>query len=76
MPHQATRKNHSMIPKRLKEGAKVIAEGSMSAAVKEIKEKDGTRDIGISIDGTWQKRRFASLNDVVVEISTQRAWEG
>ena len=51
--------------KRLKEGARFIAEGSMSAAVMEIKEK-----YGISVDGTWQKRGFASLNGVVVAIST------
>ena len=33
------------------------------------KEKEGD-DIGVSVDGTWQMRGFASLNSVVVTISS------
>ena len=52
IPQPVTR---TKLCKRLKEGAKCFAEWSVSAAVKEIKEKDGICDIGLSVVGTWQK---------------------
>ena len=41
----------------------------MVVAANEVKEKEGTSDIGVSVDGTWQKRGFASLNGDVIAIS-------
>ena len=29
----------------------------------------GVADIGVSVDGTWQKRGYTSLNGVIVAIS-------
>ena len=41
----------------------------MSAPIEEVK-KEGATDIGVSVDGTWQRRGFSSLNGVVVAVST------
>ena len=38
--------------------------------MREVTEIKGTSDIGVSVDGTWQKRGVASLNGVVGAIST------
>ena len=38
-------------------------------AANEAKERE-RGDIGVSVDGTWQKRGFVSLNGVVITIST------
>ena len=74
MPQPITKKNYSQLSSKLKDGAKFIAEGSMMVAANEaandVKEKEGTSDIGVSVNGTWQKRGFASLDGVVVAIST------
>ena len=71
MPQPVTKKNFAAISKKLKEGAKAIAEESMTSAVNDAKEKEGNSgDIGVSVDGTWQKRGFSSLNGIVVAIST------
>ena len=40
----------------------------MLSAICEVKEKEGT-DIGVSVDGTWQRGFFSSLNGVVVAVS-------
>ena len=69
MPQQVTQKNYSLLSKKFKHGEKVVAEDSMIHAANEAKEKEGG-DIGVSVDGTWQKRWFASLNGAVVTIST------
>ena len=42
----------------------------MSAAAIEVIKEEGTTDIGVSVDGTWQKRGFSSLNGVIAAIST------
>ena len=54
----------------MKDAAKVIAEGSMSAAAIEAIKEEDTTDIGVSVDATWQKRGFSSLNGVVAAIAT------
>ena len=73
MPQPITKKNYSQLSSKLKDGAKFIAEASMVVAANEVKAKEGTSDIGVSVDGTWQKRGFASLNGVVVAISTSNS---
>ena len=47
----------------------IIAEESMKAAASEVKSKYGT-DVGVSVDGSWQRRGHASHNGVVTAIST------
>ena len=54
------------------ESAKVVSECSMKKAVKDLKrntDNDKTIDIGISVDGTWQKRGYVSLNGIVAAAS-------
>ena len=51
---------------------KKISEQIMSEAVIELRDKDNPDallDIGVSVDGTWQKRGFTSINGAVVAIS-------
>ena len=57
-----TPKNHHV--------ARIVAEASMSASADEAKQNDGTADISVSMDDTWQKTGFSSLNGVVVAVST------
>ncbi|XP_054256863.1 uncharacterized protein LOC129003739 [Macrosteles quadrilineatus] len=53
------------------ESVRTVAHNSMIKAIEEAVEKnvsdDGTttRDISVGIDGTWQRRGFASLNGIV-----------
>ena len=58
MPKPMTAKNFSRISNNLRDAAKVVAERSMSVAVKEIRDlrnvdETSTMDIGVSVDGTW-----------------------
>ena len=62
------RKNFNRIVNYLTKIVKEIAENSMKAASDDLK-KDGTTDVSISSDGTWQKRGYTSLNGAVVCIS-------
>ena len=51
---------------------KKISEQIMSEAVSELRGKDNpdaVLDIGVSVDGTWQKRGFTSINGAVVAVS-------
>ena len=70
VPPPVTPKNHHALANKLKDAARTVAEASMSASADEAKQNDGTTDISVSMDGTWQKRGFSSLNGVVVAVST------
>ena len=48
---------------------KVVAERSMVEAAKEIKGEVDVIDTAVSVDGTWQRRGFTSLNGIVTAIS-------
>ena len=70
VPPPVTPNNHHALANKLKDAARTVAEASMSASADEAKQNDGTADISVSMDGTWQKRGFSSPNDVVVGVST------
>ena len=70
MPPPVTPKNHHAVANKIKDAARTVAEASMAASADEAKQNDGTADISVSMDGTWQKRGFSSLNGVVVAVST------
>ena len=53
----------------LRNAAKVVAEKSMVIAVNDLRKDADVIDIGVSVDGTWQRRGFSSLNGVVAVIS-------
>ena len=74
MPKPITPKNFTNISNNLRDAAKVVAKCSMSTAVNELRASQNLHetdsvDIGVSVDGTWQRRGFTSLNGVVVVIS-------
>ena len=66
-----TVKHFNNISNILRDAAKVVAEKSMNAAANDLKiSNDGDiLDIGVSADGSWQRRGFSSLNGVVVALS-------
>ena len=51
------------------ETAKVVAEISMNNAATELKGSPSIVDIGVTVDGTWQRRGYTSMNGVVVDMS-------
>ena len=71
LPKAMTVKNFNRISDTLSDAAKHVAETSMNNAVVALKKigNVGVLDIGVSIDGTWQRRGFFSLNGVVAALS-------
>ena len=70
MPAPMTVMNYNNISNRLRDAAKIVAENSMKDAVVEAKKYTNVvADNGVSVDGTWQRRGYSSLNGVVVAIS-------
>ena len=68
MPPPVTKKNYSKLSDRLGLAVEKVAKTSMIQASVEVKQREGN-DIGISFDGTWQKRGHSSLNGVAAAIS-------
>ena len=64
LPPPVSKKNYQKLSHKIRDTAKTVAEASMSAAIEELK-KEGATDIGVSVDGTWQRRGFSSLNGVI-----------
>ena len=69
-----TNNNYKKIALKIRDAAKSVAEETMKDAIKELKEsnhKDETNtiDIAASLDGTFQKRGYSSLNGIVSAIS-------
>ena len=62
MPQPVAKKCSIKLSNKLKGSAQLIAEQSMAAAVRDVTGIKGTSDIGVSVDGTCQKRGFASLD--------------
>ena len=70
IPPPVTKNNYSTIANKLRDSARTVATDSMSASAEEAKQNEATSDISVSVDGTWQKRGFSSMNGVVVAVST------
>lgn len=68
MPPPITQHSYDIITKKLGTAAESIAKQSMNHAINDLKTKEGT-EITVSVDGTWQKRGFSSLNGVVAAVS-------
>ena len=76
MPQPMTRNNFDKINKLCKTAAKEVAMDTMIDAANEIREKSGASDdqivdTGVSVDGSWQKRGYASRNGVVTAMSIE-----
>ena len=70
MPRPMTVSNFSYTSNNLRDRTKILAEKSMKkAAVEAKKHIGGIGDIGVSVDGTWQRRGYTSMNGVVIAIS-------
>ena len=71
-----TKNNHDKIPRHITIATQKIAERSMKDAANYLKGGiDVTiTNVPVSVDGTWQKRGFSSLNGVVTAISVDRYW--
>ena len=70
LPKPMTVKNYNRISDNVGNAAKLVAETSMNNAVSELKkESTNVVDTGVTVDGTWQRRGYSSMNGVVVAIS-------
>lgn len=69
MPSPVLKGSFSKMTNKLKEAAKSIAEKSMNDAAAKLRGEVETADIGVSIDGTWQRKGFTSMNGVITAIS-------
>ena len=70
MPKPMTVMNYNNISNNIRDSAKQIAERSMNNAAVELKRgKNMVIDIGVSLDGSWQRRGFSTMNGVVTAIS-------
>ena len=71
IPSMPTRKNYDKLNKSLKTAVFDVAQESMTRAGLEVKNLIGKKntDCGVSVDGSWQKRGFVSLNGFVSAIS-------
>ena len=63
-----THSNYDKLSNIIKNATKHVAEESMKSAA-ELKDREVAADIGVSVDGSWQKRGFSSLNGVVIALS-------
>ena len=61
-PHSKYNKHELMLSKAVKK----VCENSMANAAREaIEENEGSTDLAVALDGSWQKGGFSSLNGVV-----------
>ena len=68
LPPPVASKSYAALSNKISVAAQKVATCSMIEAATILKQTVGP-DIGVSVDGTWQKRGFSSLNGVVAAIS-------
>ena len=70
IPKPMTVVNFDAISNKVRDSVKVIADFSMKNAADEL-QRDSSQlvDIGVTVDGTWQRRGYTSMNGVVVAMS-------
>ena len=68
MPPPVARKNYDKLSDKVGVAVEKVAKTAMIQAALEVKECDGD-NIGVSFDGSWQKRGYSSLNGVGTAIS-------
>ena len=73
MPPPMAKKAYSSSANEILEAYEDVARQSMGRAATEIKQDEAAviTDCSVTIDGTWQKRGFASLNGAVVAVSSE-----
>ena len=70
-PPPMSEKNYYKLTTRFSEAVRAVAFKSMTDASNEIHnlQTDGIVDTAVSVDGTWQKRGYSSMNGAVAAIS-------
>ena len=66
--------SYRQINVKICDSVQIVADNSLLAAAEEVKVMEGLLDDGychtsVSVDGTWQRRGFSSLNGAVAAIS-------
>ena len=69
MPTPMTVKKIKNNSNMLRHAAKVVEEKSLVVAVYDLRKDADVIDIGVLVDGTWQRRGFSSLIGVVAAMS-------
>ena len=69
MPPPVAQKSYDKLSQKLGVAVEKVAKTSMIEAAVEVKEKGGLTDVGVSFDGSWQRRGHSSLNGVGTAIS-------
>ena len=72
LPKSVTANNYDKIINKLVKTSKAVAVIKMQDACEELRadsSSDAIKDVEVSPDGTWQRRRYSSLNGVVTVIS-------
>ena len=73
LPKPMTQKNYDAVSRILGNSAKMAAELSMMEAAEDLRKVPGiTTYVGVSVDGTWQRRGYSSLNGAVAIISLDK----
>ena len=65
-PSKSTFRSHEL---RLLQAVKLASEENMNTASEEVKKLKKDKTCGVSVDGTWQRRGYMSLNGCVSAIS-------
>ena len=68
MPPPMAGNTHDALSEKNGDVAMKVAKTSMIHAASELKQSEGS-DVGVSVDGSWQRREFSSLNGVITAIS-------
>ena len=66
LPKPITIKNFNNMSNTLRDA---VAENSMNAAARELRRSEMFVILGVSVDGSWQRRRFSSVNGIVAALS-------
>ena len=66
LPPPVQKPSYKRLSNRLRDSGKIIADRSMAEAATNVVQVTGSTDIGVSVDGSWQRRGFPSLNGVMV----------
>ena len=70
IPKPLTKNSYNKLIKTVSECAKIVEKETMIDAVKEISQSSSSIiDTAVSVNGSWQRRGFSSLNGVVTAIS-------
>jgi hypothetical protein len=69
MPTGMSKTSYDNTVNNIKKASKTVAEKSMSDAATDIRKGKETADVGVSVDGSWQRKGFSSTLGVITAIS-------